>query len=107
MVVSQIEDEEEGDALIRQCMDYCLVCGADRETCHRYSLAGLCQDAQLVAQMTPVSRTPLMICSDCEEGMAHLVSKKTRDAWDRFIDEHFDGPPGVESDVPGSYPVAF
>ena len=107
IVVSQIEDEEQGEALISKCMDHCLVCEKPRAECHRYSLAGLCQDAQLVAQMTPISRTPLMICSDCEEGMSHLVSKKTRDAWDRFVDEHFDGPPGVESDIPGSYPVAF
>jgi hypothetical protein len=48
-----------------------------------------------------------MICDKCEQSMAGLVSKKTRDAWDRFIEEHFDGPPGVESDLPSSYPVAF
>lgn len=107
VIVTPIEDQEEGESLLKECMDQCLVCEKPRSECHRYSLAGLCQDEQLVVQMSPQSRTPLMICSDCEEGMSHLVSQATRDAWDRFVEEHFDGPPGVESDVPGSYPMAF
>ena len=105
--VRQIENEGEGQAILRECMDYCLICGTEREKCHRYSLAGLCRDSEIVAQVTPIGRTPLMICDECEQGMADLISKKTRDAWDRFVDEHFDGPPGIESDLPSSYPVAF
>ena len=105
--VETIEDPERGEALIDECMNHCLICKAARKDCHRYSLAGLCRDTELVAQLTPVSRTPLMICERCELGMAGMISQQTRDSWDRFIEDHFDGPPGVESDAPNSYPMAF
>lgn len=105
--VAAIEDEEEGQQLLQQCTDYCLICNAERSTCHRYSLAALCRDDEIVAQVTPISRTPLMVCEKCELGMANLISQKTRDSWDKFVEEHFDGPPGVELDSPAGYPMAF
>lgn len=105
--VRQIEDTEEGEALLEQCIEFCVVCGAKRADCHRYSLTGLCRDDEIVAQMTPMGRTPLMVCENCESGMADLVSQQTRDSWDRFIEKHFDGPPGIESDSPTTYPIAF
>lgn len=105
--VKQIEEPEDGEALLRQCTEYCLICDTERSKCHRYSLAGLCRDNEIVAQITPISRTPLMVCEKCELGMANLVSAKTRDSWNRFVEEHFDGPPGVEIDSPANYPLAF
>ena len=105
--ISEIEDPEEGARMLRRCLDYCLMCGTERKKCHRYSLAGLCRDNEVVAQVTPVSQTPVMVCDKCEQGMDNLISQQTRDSWDRFVEEHFDGPPGVESDVPGSYPMVF
>ncbi len=103
----QIEDPEEGAALLEQCIEYCIVCGAKRADCHRYSLTGLCRDEEIVAQVTPIGRTPLMVCDKCESGMSDLVSQQTRDSWDRFMARHFDGPPGVEIDSPTTYPIAF
>lgn len=103
----QIEDPEEGQALLEQCIEFCVICGANRADCHRYSLTGLCRDDEIIAQVTPLGRTPLMVCEKCELGMADLISQKTRDSWDRFIEKHFDGPPGVESDSPTTYPIAF
>lgn len=105
--VREIEDEEDGQALLDQCMNFCVVCGLERSKCHRYSVAGLCRDSEIVAQITPISRTPLMVCEKCELGMSDLISEKTRDSWDRFVEEHFDGPPGVELDSPVSYPMPF
>lgn len=105
--VRQIEDPEEGEALLEECIEFCVVCGTRRADCHRYSLTGLCRDDEIVAQSTPIGRTPLMVCEKCESGMADLVSQQTRDSWDRFVQEHFDGPPGVEMDSPTTYPVAF
>ncbi|MEQ9411884.1 MAG: hypothetical protein RIK87_29485 [Fuerstiella sp.] len=105
--VREIEETEDGQALLKECVDHCLICGTERLKCHRYSLAGLCRDNEIVAQITPVSRTPLMVCETCELGMSDLVSQKTRDSWDRFVEEHFDGPPGVEVDSPAGYPLAF
>lgn len=105
--VRQIEEAEEGQKLLEQCMDFCVMCGAKRAECHRYSLMGLCRDDEIVVQVTPFGRTPLMICEKCESGTSELVSKQTRDSWDRFMEKHFDGPPGIESDSPTTYPVAF
>ncbi len=105
--VKEIEDEAEGQALLDQCIEHCLICGTERSKCHRYSLAGLCRDNEIVAQITPLSRTPLMVCEKSELGMSQLLSQQTRDSWDRFVSEHFDGPPGVEVDSPAGYPMAF
>ena len=105
--VREIEEDKEGHELLHQCMDFCSICGTEREKCHRYSIAGLCRDNEIVAQITPVSRTPLVVCEKCEHGMADLISRKTRDSWDRFVEEHFDGPPGIELDSPAGYPVTF
>ncbi|MDG1897962.1 MAG: hypothetical protein P8J37_23925 [Fuerstiella sp.] len=105
--VREIENAEDGDAMLQQCIEHCLVCGTERSKCHRYSLAGLCRDNEIVAQVTPISQTPLMVCEKCELGMADLVSQQTRDSWDRFVEENFDCPPGVEVDSPSHYPMAF
>ena len=105
--VREIEEPEDGEALLQRCIEHCLVCGTERSKCHRYSLAGLCRDNEIVAQVTPISQTPLMVCEKCELGMADLVSQQTRDSWDRFVEENFDCPPGVEVDSPSSYPMAF
>jgi len=103
----EINDPEDGTAMLDQCIEFCMLCGIRREDCHRYSLTGLCRADEIIAQITPISRTPLMVCEKCELGMADLVSQQTRDSWDRFIQKHFDGPPGVETDSPSSYPMAF
>ena len=93
--------------LITCCLDHCIVCTKHRDQCHRYSVGGLCRGSQIVGQIVPPGQTPLMICSDCELGMNDLVSKQTRDSWDRFVDKHFGGPPGLELDLPSTVPVAF
>ncbi len=105
--VSEVQDPEEGNAMLQRCLESCLICATERAKCHRYSLAGLCRSNEMVVQVTPVGQTPFLICYKCESGMAHLVSKKTRDVWNRFVEEHFDGPPGIELDSPSSYPIAF
>lgn len=105
--IAHVENEEEGQALLNRCTDKCMICEVDRSECHRYSIAGMCQDANLVVQVTPVVQTPFMVCEKCEMQMSELVSQETRDSWDRFVQENFDGPPGVEIDSPDHYPMAF
>lgn len=107
VVIREIEDPEEGQALLNKCTDHCIVCGIERSKCHRYSLDGTCQESKLIVQVSPIAQTPLMICDGCEQQMAELISQKTRDSWDKFIEENFDGPPGVEIDSPDHYPMAF
>lgn len=100
ITISEIQDPEEGEALLKKCTDQCMVCGIERQKCHRYSIAGMCHDAQLIVQVTPVGQSPTMVCEKCELELSDLVSEKTRDSWDRFVEEHFDSPPGVENDSP-------
>ncbi|MCR9200583.1 MAG: hypothetical protein NXI04_18250 [Planctomycetaceae bacterium] len=104
--VVEVTDEQEGQDLLQRCTDNCIVCGIDRDSCHRYSLAGVCQDSQLVVQVTPLGQTPMMVCEKCEEKMNDLISQETRDSWDRFVEEHLDGPPGVELDSPSTFPMS-
>jgi len=36
---------------------------------------------------------PMMICSTCEQDVQERLSKTTRDQWDKFVQDHFEGPP--------------
>lgn len=103
--VNEVTDENEGQDLLKRCTDSCILCGIDRDECHRYSLAGVCQDSKLVVQVTPIGQTPMMVCEKCEEKMNDMISQETRDSWDKFVQEHFDGPPGVELDSPANFPM--
>ncbi|MCH8831043.1 MAG: hypothetical protein IID45_15835 [Planctomycetes bacterium] len=89
-----------GRETLDDCIARCAVCRRDRSECHRYSLSGLCLSVSLLLRPGPI-----MLCDGCEIQIAELVSKKTRDTWDRFVEDHFDSPPGVESDHPNWSPV--
>lgn len=87
----------------------CVLCGKPRSESRRYEIIGLfLQDQILVQPSYGVGFCfPMMVCEDCIAEVAPLISKKTRDAWDRFVEEHFDGPPGVEVDSPKFEPILF
>lgn len=36
---------------------------------------------------------PMMVCTDCEQTIQERLSKSTRDQWDQFILDNFEGPP--------------
>lgn len=93
------------EEVLHKGVDECIICGALRSECHRCTIGGLCQEMDLVVQHSPQGQSPLMICQDCEVSMSKLVSKKTRDTWDRFVEENFDDPPGVGLDQPTGTPV--
>lgn len=82
------------------CIAACHACGKPRSECHRYSIGGILAGASLL--LTP---GPHILCDDCEIEISELISQKTRDAWDRFVDEHFDSPPGLEVDEWDRMPV--
>lgn len=73
----------------------CVVCHRAREECHRFSIAGFGAGFQLLLGIGP-----FLMCDDCESRMSDLVSEKTRKEWDRFVEDHFDSPPGVGVDWP-------
>mgnify|MGYP001229132749 CR=1 FL=1 len=101
----EFEENTEIDDVLRKCMDECIICSRLRSECHRYTIGGLCRELDLVVQLGPQAQSPLLICQDCEASLSELVSKKTRDTWDRFVEEKFDGPPGVGVDMPSGTPV--
>lgn len=96
-----------GSELLQSCLDHCLFCNASRKQTRRYSLAGLFIQSSIVVQRNRYGQSPVMVCDDCERELGTLISKQTRDNWDRFIGEHFDGPPGVENDSPADHPMYF
>lgn len=93
--------------LLNRCMNFCLICDRSREQCHRYSLAGLFRQKEIVVQTSFVGQSPVMICDDCEQSLAGLISKQTRDNWDKFVEQHFDGPPSIDIEDPSYSPMAF
>lgn len=78
----------------------CLTCDKARTECHRFTLAGQCTGDNIV-----LAQTPCMLCDDCEVEIAELTSQTTRDRLQRFVDDHFDGPPGLELDSPFTQPL--
>jgi len=88
-----------------KCVDECVSCSRPRTECHRYGLGGLCVNNQLVIEVGFMTRSPVMICHECEMSISELVSKKTRDTWNRFVEDNFDGPPGVGLDLPTGTPM--
>lgn len=85
----------------------CFACGKPRSACRRYELAAVCLQTNLIVQPpTDIGfMTPFLLCDDCNSQVSKLISKQTRDAWDRFMEDHFDGPPGIELDSPRMDPV--
>lgn len=87
----------------------CHLCGKLREACRRYEISGLLLEDRLFVQPPTQGQfaTPMMICNDCTQQLSKLISKKTRELWDRFMDDHFPSPPGLEVDEPDFKPVLF
>lgn len=78
----------------------CLVCGRVQKTVPRYNFGCLCWGDQLLLRPRPI-----VLCEHCEGEMAGLISEETRKEWDRFVEEHFDSPPGVSADSPRGMPL--
>lgn len=70
--------------------DECALCDRVEEYSQimDYGLVGICLGEAIVEANK--------ICGLCMEEMSELVSKKTRESWNRFVDENF---PGVPADL--------
>lgn len=88
-------------------MQKCAYCGTSREDCHRHAISGLFRGKSVVVQNVAQFNLhwPMLICEKCVEATNELISKKTRDEWNRFVEHNFDGPPGLEVDWPTQQPV--
>lgn len=65
----------------------CAVCGVAREVmkCRDYSITGAFQGPECIHE--------LMFCGLCNQEMQSLMSTKTRQVWDRFVDDNLPGVP--------------
>lgn len=86
-------------------IEHCAGCGRERRACHRYSIVGTFLGRGLISPVDAPLRLPLMICDACNNATTENISVQTRDNWDRFVEEHFDGPPRVEVDTPRMDPI--
>jgi len=66
----------------------CATCGKPLEELTNYSIA--CMGFGDTMVFDPF---PMMVCSECEEDIQEKLSKTTRDQWDKFILDNFEGPP--------------
>lgn len=65
----------------------CAVCGNDRADDEEFSLTAACQGTGVVHT--------LMVCGPCRREMQTLLSKHTREVWDRFVNDNLSGLPGT------------
>ena len=72
---------------------YCFICARNRSDLLGYTIQAICSGGELLNM-----QAPLLVCHDCEEEASELLSKETRDHYDRFFEQHFGGPPGAAVD---------
>jgi len=94
----ELGTESETEAYLASC----ITCGADSTNLTNYSIGGMFSDQHLIK-----GPFPMLICGCCEEKLAETISDETRDVWDKFIGEHFPGPPSEVKLPTGSKPVIF
>lgn len=91
----ELGTNSETDAYIAQC----ITCGVDASSLKNYSLGAMFSGNELLK-----GPFPMMMCGNCEEKLGETISDETRDVWDRFIGEHFPGPPS-EIKLPTGKPI--
>lgn len=76
--------------------DACIACLHPRVSLDAFSLSALFDaEGHLVE-----AALPLLICGECTGRATEHLSKATRETWRRFMDAHFDGPPGATERLP-------
>jgi len=78
----------------------CLTCQTPVQDLKEYSIAALAFGDQMV-----FDPFPRMMCGGCEFKMQEQISVSTRDQWDRFVRNHFEGPPAEALTPDGRIPV--
>ncbi|MEM8952560.1 MAG: hypothetical protein AAGD22_00270 [Verrucomicrobiota bacterium] len=74
--------------------EQCALCGQPKNEIENaeYALVGACHGENLLDIN--------LVCGACIEEMNQLVSKQTRDVWDRFVQDNFPGVPADFEPVP-------
>lgn len=86
---------------IDQWLDKCAVTGQSLEGQTEYQIYGHCKGSQLV-----LSVMPYMIGNQATEEMSELLSAKTKDELNRFVDENFGIPPELKQPIK-DHPILF
>ncbi len=98
--MDQREQELGTDSNTEAYLQSCITCGTDAHGLTNYSTGAMFSHTTLVK-----GPFPMLICSACEEKLGETISDETRDVWDKFIGEHFPGPPS-EIELPnGNKPL--
>jgi hypothetical protein len=79
---------------IQDWISHCAVSGESVEQQDEYQLFAHCRGGQLV-----FSAMPYMISGTVAEAMAELLSAKTRDELNRFVDDNFGLPPELKQPI--------
>jgi len=98
--IEQREQELGTDSNTEAYLASCITCGADASELKSYSIGAMFSDDTLVK-----GPFPMLMCSSCEEKLSETISDETRDMWDKFIGEHFPGPPSEIQLPTGSKPI--
>ncbi len=77
--------------------DSCIACGCESERLEGFGISAAFDGGGHLTE----GPLPLLICSDCIGKATRNLSKATREAWQRFLEENFDGPPGKGEPLPG------
>ena len=78
----------------------CLACGATPAARDSFSLGGMAFGGSFL-----LDPYPMLTCGDCQQAIEERLSKQTKDRWDRFIGDHFEGPPADAQTPPRRTPV--
>ncbi len=81
-------------------MKSCLTCGTPANEVRDYSVACMAFSDTLV-----FDPFPMMVCSPCEQKIQKQLSKETKDQWDKFVANNFEGPPADALDPTRGVPV--
>ena len=85
----------------------CVLCHTPKAQLRRYALVGLFLADEIFVMQSPPAPFPIpcLVCDACNSGLDGMLSKKTREEWNEFVEEHFPGPPGIELDSPRQTPL--
>lgn len=81
---------------------HCALCQKSRSDCRTFSITGFCVAGEMVVRSAgPLSLGfPSMVCDDCNTAVTSVLSKETRESFDRFYNDYVDTPPKIGLDGP-------
>lgn len=80
--------EHDPDRTLEQWIGACATCGIDRDECNGYTIAAACGGEDILYH-----HLPLLVCQQCEMQIQDVLSKKTREIGEDFVETYFEGPP--------------